>query len=115
MFRDVYQYGPQVSSRPTVFAVHPNKSLLLGAVPDKVYTVRGEYWKRPSTLATDATELPLDNEALHMLVVYKVMTFYGYEQSAMEFIQRGADGFRALHPQLEEDELPPVGFGGRFA
>lgn len=111
-FRDTYQFGDQVAARPMVFAVHPQtRALLLGSKPDAVYTVYGNYWKRPTILAADATEVPILDANLHYLIVYKAMMFYGLEQSASEVLARAQNGWDELYPDLEREELPEVQMG----
>lgn len=43
-FRDVYQFSARMNGRPTAVAVRPwDQALLLGPVPERTYTVVGEY------------------------------------------------------------------------
>lgn len=114
-YRDTYQFGSQTPGKPFVFAIHPRTNeILLGSVPDGVYTVYGKYWAKPSVLEADDTEVPLNNPALHMLLVYRTMEYYGYEQSAAEILSRAADGWNDLYPTMELEELPDVTYGDGF-
>lgn len=115
VFRDTYQFGQQVDSRPFVFTTRPRDSaLIFGPQPDDIYTVYGEYRKTPSVLANDSAS-PSIPDHLHMIIVYKAMIFYGYEQSAPEVIARGEVGFAKLMTMLSREELPDVTFGEPLA
>lgn len=115
VFRDTYQYSTQIPSRPTVFAIHPqNKAILLGSIPDDVYTVRGEYQRapRPFTAGTDVPALP---EQYHMLIVYGAMKKYAFFENAPE-VAVGADSmYDSLFTQLAREELPQLDLGAPFA
>jgi hypothetical protein len=115
VFRDVYQYSSQTPSRPTVFAVRPrDKAILLGAIPDDIYTVRGEYQKSPQpfVLSTDIPSMPAQ---YHMLIVYGAMKRYSYYENAPEVAVGAESMYRALFSQLAREELPSVGLGDAFA
>jgi hypothetical protein len=114
-FRDTYQFGSQVPSRPVNFTVRPRDSaLILGPVPDDIYTVYGEYRKVPQVLVDDTDE-PLIKAHLQPVIIYKAMTFYGLEQSAAEVLTRGETGFMRLMTAMEREELPKVSFGNPLA
>jgi hypothetical protein len=115
VFRDTYQYASQTPSRPVVFAVHPRtKSLILGPIPEAIYTVRGEYQRapRPFTSGSDIPELP---EQYHMLIVYGAMKRYAFYENAPE-VAAGADMmYRQMLSQLMVDQIPEVTYGEPLA
>ena len=115
VFRNTYRFQAQVQGRPVVFAVNPKgKALMFGSVPDRDYTVTGEYQSVPVPLVndTDEPELP---EHLHMLIVYKAMQYYGYYEAASEVITRGERMYEALMSQLDREQLPRVTLGAPLA
>jgi hypothetical protein len=115
VFRDVYQYSSQTNSRPTVFAVHPNsKAILLGAIPDDVYTVRGEYQRAPRPL-NSATDIPSLPEQHHMLIVYGAVRRYAFYENAPEVAVGAETMYETLFSQLAREELPDVTLGDAFA
>lgn len=115
-FRNTYRFSLQVAGRPVVFAIKPNgKEVMLGQIPDDIYQISGEYQTTPASLAGDAAVPGIPNEALHMLIVYKAMTFYGMFEAAPEVVQRGNTEYTRLLNQLEREQLPDVYLGNPLA
>lgn len=116
VFRNTYRFNVQVNNRPVVFAIKPNgKAVMLGSIPDDVYSVTGEYQYKPRSLVGDAAEPEMPNDALHMLIVYKAMQSYGMFEAAPEVIQRGQAEYSRLLNQLEREQLPEVILGNPLA
>lgn len=116
VFRNTYRFNVQVNNRPVVFAIKPNgKAVMLGSIPDDVYSVTGEYQYKPRSLVGDAAEPEMPNDALHMLIVYKAMQFYGLFEAAPEVLQRGQAEYSRLLNQLEREQLPEVILGNPLA
>jgi len=92
MFRDYYLFGNQrtVTGRPTFFSVKPDKSLVIGPVPDAIYTVNGEYFRQAADLAGD-TDVPGITEEYHMLIVWRALRAYGLYESASEVVLRRSE------------------------
>ena len=111
-FRDLWQYGAMrtTQTRPTVFAIDPQFNLLLGAVPDAVYTVNGEYFQAPSTLSADS-DVPVMPARWHNLIVYRAMQHYGLFEAAPEVLQRGQIEFSKMLSRLQAQQLPVMTFG----
>lgn len=117
VFRNTYRFGLQTTQqgRPVVFAEKPmDKALMLGNVPDDIYTVVGEYQKKPTQLSSDA-DTPEMPEHLHQVIVYKAMEYYALFESAPEVLSRSRTGYAALKGQLEREQLPPVYLGNPLA
>ena len=115
VFRNTYRFQAQVTGRPVVFAVNPKgKALMFGSVPDRDYTVTGEYQRVPRSFVgdDDVPELP---EHLHMLIVYKAMQYHGYYDAASEVLERGTRMFEVLMSQLDREQLPRVTLGAPLA
>jgi hypothetical protein len=115
VFRNTYRFQSQVPSRPVVFSINPReKELLFGPVPDKEYTVVGEYQKVPTPL-TDDSSVPDLPAHLHMIIVYKAMEYYALFESASEVLFRSERMFKSLLNQLSREELPIVTLGESLA
>lgn len=117
VFRNTYRFGLQTTQqgRPVVFAEKPmDKALMLGNVPDDIYTVMGEYQKRPMALSGDS-DTPAMPEHLHQLIVYKAMEDYAMYESAPEVLSKSEKGYSALMSQLEREQLPAVYLGDPLA
>ena len=113
-FRDTYIYGnlrvtpgtPQcISDRPS------DHALALGMLPDAVgYTVVGEYYKAPSTLALDG-DVPAMPARFHMLIVYLAMKSYANYEAAAEVMAEANIQYARMMRRLEADQLPPIEVG----
>lgn len=116
VFRNTYRFNVQVNGRPVVYAIKPNgKAVMLGQIPDDVYQISGEYQRTPSDLVLDTDEPDMPNSALHMVIVYKAMQFYGLYESAPEVLMRGNTEYSRLLNQLEREQLPEMYLGNPLA
>nr|BDD47846.1 hypothetical protein 19 [Burkholderiaceae bacterium] len=106
-FRNLYRYGNMRTTfnRPVVVAFEPDKGLAFGPIPDIVYHINGEYYKKPIEFTSDDQE-PRIPDQYHMLIVYKAMQYYGGYESAPEVFSRGEFEFRRLMERLHIDQLP---------
>lgn len=116
VFRNLYVFGTNrtLQQRPVLFAIDTQKRILLGPVPDLVYTVVGQYYKAADDLVADGEEPAFEDE-FHDLIVYKVMQKYGMYEAASEVLARGETEGGRLMAQLEADFLPKITFGPTLA
>jgi hypothetical protein len=108
-FRQIYKFGNQqtVQGPPAHVTVDPDRQIVLGPIPDAVYTIRGDYQRGPQILAAngDTPDMP---EAYHDLIVYRAMEKAGADSIGAEVFQRGVyEGNRMLR-QLEMNQLPMI-------
>ena len=103
-----------VQTRPIAFAIGANKAILLGPIPADGYTVTGQYFAVPSSLAAD-TDTPSMPSQFHMGVVYKAMMYYGLFHAATEVYDRGDAEFSKIMSRLAADHLPTASFAGTLA
>lgn len=108
-FRDYYMYGTRqiTYARPTNIAITPAKDLVLGLVPDTVYTVNGEYYINPVVLAADA-DTPAMPARYHMAIVYKAMMKYGMFESAQEQVTTGQQLYSEVMNKMNFDQSPTL-------
>lgn len=121
-FRDVYLFGAArtLQGRPIDAAVVPlNHGLVLGPVPDGVYTVEADYHRKAVDLADTGDEsdptfygLP---EQFHMILVYGAMRSYATFEAAPEVYQRAETGHRRLMNRLYTYGLPRPEMGAPLA
>lgn len=109
-FRSQYLVGPQTSSRPYHFSVSPAKELLLGPAPNDTYTVSGEYYKAPQTLAADSDEPELPSR-YHMAIAYRAMMMYARFESASEIYEDANTNYKRLVRAIELNQLPGIEMG----
>lgn len=102
-FRRTYIRATPTPAAPTYITADEHNSLWLGPNPDDVYRVTGEYWKSNQTLAANDDE-PECPEDYHMLIVYRALTKYGYDQVAQEILSKAAFEGQALYNALSENQ-----------
>lgn len=115
-FRNFYLFSTRRDSlsKPLYAAVSPSKSLLLGPVPNDIYTITGEYYKLPVLLANDS-DTPEMPSRFHMAIVYRAMVEYGMFEAAPEVVQRGQARFDEIIKKIEDDQLFDVTLPGAMA
>ncbi len=115
-FRNLYLYGNQRSTtgRPVLFSIKPDKSLVIGPVPDAVYTINGEYFRQATDLVGDTDEPGITDE-YHMLLVWRALRAYGLYESAAEVVVRADGEIKRLMSKIENDQMPEVTSGPPLA
>jgi hypothetical protein len=114
-WRDTFDFGSQTNYRPSIWAEREeDKAILLGPVPDAVYTVTGRYQKTPTSLAANA-DTPAMPARFHMLVVYRAMQMYAAYEAASEVRFEADAGYDKLMAMLESDQLPELSLGEPLA
>lgn len=108
-FRDYYLLGARTITyaRPVAIAQAPNKSLVLGLVPNDVYTVSGEYFSVPVEFTADA-DIPAMPTRWHMAIVYKAMMKYAMFESAPEVYQQADALYSAMINRVETDQTQTI-------
>jgi uncharacterized protein YqcC (DUF446 family) len=112
-FRRMYVMGHQYCARPTTFTISPTKEMLLGMIPDDVYTVSGECWLAPVTLSLD-TDVPSMPAKFHKIIVCEAMKKYAGFEAAAEVMQRATSEGNPLWNALVRDQLQQVTIAGAF-
>lgn len=113
-FRHIYRYGTQTNGPPIHVSQDPTGAIVLGPVPDDIYTVSGDYQLAPQTLAVDG-DTPEMPSRFHRLIVYEAMSRYGGNRVAPEAMLRAASEGGALRVALELDQLPKMSYGDALA
>ena len=114
MFRDVNLLGTIQSGRPSEFAIRPDESLVFWPTPAAIYTVVGEYWKRPQTMSANADE-PLFDRTFHMAIVWKAVMYYATDQGAAELYATSEREFKRILRKIKRKYLPTFTLGGPLA
>lgn len=91
--------GVHADDRPVDAAIDHKGQLCLGSTPNKSYTLRGEYHRRPQVLLNDG-DVPWLPEEHHNLIVWRAMVLLGEHDEAPVVIQTAnakvMSGLRAL-------------------
>ena len=114
-FRNRYLFGAQASSKPTEFTVRPRDSaLVLGPVPDDIYTVYGEYQRRATLFTLDA-DIPGLPEEYHMLIVHRAKLKYAFDENAPEVMADAQREHNRMMAALMETQLDMLDLGEPLA
>lgn len=115
-FRDAYVFGNSRTQpgKPTEFAIKPDKSMVLWPVPNAVYTVVGEYFKRAQSLSANSDE-PLLPDEYHDILKWRGLMYYGAYEGAPEVYALARDEYGRMLSELRRDQLPPIRIGGTLA
>lgn len=101
--RRTFLIGTQPTAPPTYVTEDPHGRIMFAPSPDTSYTVTGGYWKSNQELSVDADvpELPAD---YHMLIVYRALVKYGFDQVSSEILSRAQSEGEALYNALVENQ-----------
>lgn len=114
-FRDVYQFSARMNGRPTAVAMRPwDQALLLGPVPERIYTVVGEYQKKATEMVANA-DVPSLPSQYHMLIVYEAMTKYAAYEAAPEVMAGVQTSYDEIKAALYGNQQPGFSLGGPLA
>lgn len=113
-FKGIYKKGSQTSSSPSHISIDPNNNAVVGAAPSGIYTLTADYQMSEQTLAANA-DTPDMPSKFHMLIVWKVLEQYGFEEESQSRLTRGKTNGDRLMRQLEGNQLPDVTLAGSLA
>lgn len=115
-FRFVYGRGSQstLTGRPILFTVKPDYSISFWPIPSDVYTVSGEYFKRPQVMTAD-TDVPLIPQQFQSVIVWKGLMYYGAYAGADEKYSHGQNEYRAAVARLVKNQMNRVVYGSPLA
>jgi hypothetical protein len=115
-FKMIYKIGTMSTSTgvPAHITINPSNEILLGPTPNGIYTIDGDYYRSPQTLAAD-DDVPEMPAQYHQLLVYKAMVKYGYLNAAPECVQRGQVESKKLLRGLEGNQFPRLRRAGPIA
>lgn len=108
-FKRTYKIATQNNGSPSVVSIDPRNHIRLGAKPDGIYTVTGDYQKSAQVLAADA-DVPEMPEDYHNLIVYYAMWKYAANVAAPEVWQAAKEEARTMFNDLVRDQAPEPGF-----
>lgn len=112
-FRRIYLFGANrtVPGPPMSFTIKPDNSLLFWPVPDNIYTITGEYYKRPQLLVADADE-PLIPARYQKILVWWALQLYAGFSNAPEKYATGKEQYGILLQKLVLNQVPDIKIAG---
>jgi hypothetical protein len=115
-FKAAYMFGNNrtAKGRPTIATIKPDNSMSLWMIPDGIYTVTGEYFKKAQTLSAN-TDVPLIPTQYQMIIVWRALTYYGAFAAAGEKFMQGQNEYRRILKEMEKHQLPQITWGEPLA
>lgn len=115
-FRDLYMFSANrnVRGRPYRFTVLPDKSIGLWPTADDLYTIEGEYWRKPVVMVANGDSPPYPDQ-FHEILIWRGLMLYGAFEAAPEVYAHGETEFNRLWSQLEADQGPQIATAGALA
>lgn len=113
-FRRVYRIGTQNDGYPAVVTIDPANQVVLGAKPDAIYTVTGDYQKSAQILAADG-DTPEMPSQFHYLIVYEAVRKYAAEVGDPGLWAAMKDEAAQMWRDLRQNQLPPSNYGNPLA
>jgi hypothetical protein len=115
-FRYVYARGSSstLQGRPSLFTVKPDNSVTFWPIPSAIYTVTGEYFKRPQTMSADGDE-PLIPREFQMAIVWKAVMSMAADEEASGKYASAQSEFKSVMHKLTRHQLNRVSYGAPLA
>jgi len=107
-FGQIYQFSNQIPAYPAHITIKFTDEIVLGPIPNDIYTVTGEYWRSAQELAADdeVPEMPIQ---FHDLIVWYAIEHYGYNEAAAESLAHAEVMQRKYMRQLEANQIERFG------
>jgi hypothetical protein len=111
-FRECYTLGSLSTQegRPMIFTVKADKSVTFWPIPSAIYTITGEYYKRPQSMAADADE-PLIPAQYDEAIVWRALMIWGTDEAAPEKYAKGKEEYTRVMAAMELNLLPEMQYG----
>lgn len=106
-FKAKWDRGVHTANRPIEVAVAPDNRLCFGPTPNKAYTLRGEYYRKPQVLAADG-DVPLCPEQHHNAIVWRALMLLGDHDEAPAVVATSTAKFQSAFRRLVDDSVGEV-------
>jgi hypothetical protein len=116
LFRDIWRFGAARTApgAPLYWTQAPDRDVLLAQIPDAIYTIVGQFYRRPALLAVN-TDTPIFPEEFHMAIVWWALIKYaGFEEKSAVYTNAQNQLGLVMTP-MELQELPDLMCAGPLA
>lgn len=103
-WRTSYRQGVQSNKKPNAIVVMPDQSLKLEPAPNAVYSLTGDYWKRPAVMTVNASTSPIPEE-YERIIIFRALMLYAISTGANEVYSSAEMGYALLLDKLESKYL----------
>ena len=104
LYQRLFQFGAQNAQSPVYISIDEQDQIVLGPVPNDIFTVRGRYWRGPQllTLSGETPEMPAQ---YHDLIAYYALKRYAFKNVAPEALSNAQDQIRRYLIAMESKQL----------
>lgn len=97
--------GKKENETPSQVTIFPNGNLRFLEPANAVYSIYGNYWKRPTKLLlnNDTSDIP---QQFHQIIIERAKMFFFEDQEGWDNYKAAATEFKNLLEQLEGQQLP---------
>lgn len=113
-FKYLYRNGAQQPGYPAHISINDKNQIALGAKPNDVYVVKGDYMKAASKMVADG-DTPDIPEAFVDVITFGALSRYGLYENASEVVTYAQDELATLLGDLECDQLSEIPIAGPLA
>lgn len=106
-WRQTYDRGIHDPLRPSMWAIAPDGSLVVGPKPDKAYVLRGQYRRKAQRLAVDG-DIPIMPEDFHGLIVGEALRLMARADEAFQVLAEKSQRYEQLRAPLVIDQTPQI-------
>jgi hypothetical protein len=111
-YRTWLTYYRANTGKPTYFIVKPDKDVILEPVPDDVYALSADYWKRPTRLSDNA-DVSLIPDEFDRLIIAQAKIYYAEHENAPEIMQSAMMEYAELMHRMQVRYLPDMDTFGK--
>ena len=114
-FRDSFLIGSSraTTGRPSAITINPDKTLTVWPIPDAIYTIGGEYFKKADVMSGDSDTPVFDR--FHMLIVYEALMQYAGDVGLPTIYTVAAAEAKILWNKMKRNYLPRMYLGEPLA
>lgn len=104
-YRAVYRNGIQTQSKPTVFTIQPDRSIVVYPVPEEAYSLSADYYRIPTRLSgnTDTSAVP---ERFEQAIIALARTKYAEEEGAGVMLGNAMQEYGFWMEEMKKSHLP---------
>jgi hypothetical protein len=106
-FKRRYEIGQQEPARPACFSIDPANLLMFGPTPDKVYVVRGEYYRSPQILVNDG-DIPECPQRFRPVIGWYALVLLSQHDEGGFAVATARQNYNEMLSLLEMDQLENV-------
>ena len=115
-FRELWRFGTNRTQQgaPQEVTQAPNENLLLAQIPNDIYTITGQFYRKAVALEADL-DVPVYPAQYHELPIWWALVKYAGFEEASSVYTHAQNMLNITLSTMERRERPPVDFGSPLA